>query len=65
MGKENEIYEPLKTPPKSSMWDKCKRERKGRKGYLVAITLTPDIAILSLNYKITETLVSIARLQAI
>ena len=40
MGKENEIYEPLKLPPKSSMWDKCERERGGRKVYLVAIILT-------------------------
>jgi len=28
MGKENAIYEPLKTPPKSSMWGKYKREER-------------------------------------
>lgn len=42
---ENEIYKPLTTSPKSSMWDKCKREKrkKGLKATLsngVAITIT-------------------------
>jgi len=39
--KENRIYKPLKTSPKSSMCDKCKREKKEeRLESLVAITIT-------------------------
>jgi len=37
MGKENEIYEPLISPPKSSMWNKCERERGEEKFILLPL----------------------------
>ena len=36
-GKESWIYEPLKSPPKSSMWDKCKRKRGEEKFILLPL----------------------------
>jgi len=37
MGKENGTYEPLKSLSKSSMWDKCERERREEKFILLSL----------------------------